>query len=183
MFKQILYFFIIISLSFASFFYIRAKANEVVSDIQKTSLQKNYFNVKKILKTAHITTPSKTDKIISPLKITGSVSGHWFFEGEIVGKILDENRKVLGQGPLSALDDWMTSDNVFFEGIIPFDKSSTKKGFVVIEADDPRGMGQIPSFEVGISFDDSSLACVGDECAYMCGEGTTLQGGFCVPQI
>lgn len=52
------------------------------------------------------------------LKFSGIVKGGYFFEGNIVINILDQNKKVLKTSHGNAITEWMTADPVSFMGSI-----------------------------------------------------------------
>jgi Immunoglobulin-like domain of bacterial spore germination len=180
--KSFLYFLIIISLSFLSFWYIDLKSKEVQKEIDKMSTRSNYFNADKIEKTVDLVNPKKNEIVESPIKINGKVSGRWYFEGVIKAKIVDSAGTVLGQGPLIAEGDWMVEKNVPFNGIIPFINSKSKDGFLIIEAVDPSGLGLIKPYRQPILFKDVVAECEGGDCedVGMCGMGDIAKNGVCV---
>ena len=179
--RQIFYFLVIILVGTLSCWYLTSKAREIASEIEDFALKQSYFDAENISKTTKITSPRSHDVVGSPVRIQGTVTGKWFFEGVIVGRVLDGHKAVLGQGPLSAKGDWMTENNVMFEGVIPFDKSTTEEGFISIEPDNPKGFGNVPSYIIPIKFKDSDISCKGDDCAVMCAPGTIGMNGFCRP--
>jgi len=98
--------------------------------------------------------------ISSPVKVLGYAPGTWYFEANIVIKIIDENGNLLGQGPATAQGNWMKTTLVPFEASIPF-TASGGLGFVVVEADNSVGGSNPPSFRVPVEFANSD---VGVEC-------------------
>lgn len=177
--KQFWFFSVFLLCALSSSWYLVSKAKEIASEIEASTLRQSYFDTHGISKTTKITTPSKHSAVGSPVLIRGTVTGRWFFEGVIVGKVLDQHGTVLGQGPLMAKGDWMTEGDVRFEGIIPFDKSTTEDGFVSIEPDNPKGFGDVPAYSIPIKFKDTDISCKGDECATMCAPGMIGMNGFC----
>lgn len=87
-----------------------------------------------------VTSPGSGDKIASPLSVSGQARGSWFFEASAPVKIVDANGKILGQAPMQAQGDWMTTNMVPFAGNIAFTKPSTATGAVIFENDNPSGM-------------------------------------------
>ncbi len=83
--------------------------------------------------------PKSGDKISSPLSVSGTALGNWYFEATAPVKVLDENGRVIGQGHIDAQGDWMSTTSVPFIGSITFDASSTKNGTVVFMNDNPSG--------------------------------------------
>ena len=78
--------------------------------------------------------------IQSPLFIKGEARGFWFFEADFPVKILDGDNNLLGISIAIAQEDWMTEEFVPFIAEIEFIKSSTKRGFLVLEKDNPTGL-------------------------------------------
>lgn len=82
---------------------------------------------------------SPNDKLHGVVSYRGTVSGGYFFEGNILINILDSNKKVLKNSNAMATSDWMTSGPVDFEGNIDFTVAYKGKGFLEIQNDDPSG--------------------------------------------
>ncbi len=78
--------------------------------------------------------------ISGEIKISGIVKGAYFFEGNILINILDENKNLLKAGHASAITDWMTSGPVSFEGVIDLGGIPAGKGFVQIHNDNASGL-------------------------------------------
>lgn len=76
----------------------------------------------------------------SPLKITGSARGVWYFEASFPVRIFDSNGKELGVVPAQAKGDWMTTDFVPFEATLIFETPTTETGTLVLEKDNPSGL-------------------------------------------
>ncbi len=76
----------------------------------------------------------------SPLKIAGEARGYWFFEASFPVRLVDEKGRELGRGIAQALSDWMTEDFVPFETTLEFQFSTTKKGTLILEKDNPSGL-------------------------------------------
>lgn len=101
----------------------------------------------------NITSPKILSKIKSPVFISGQAKGTWFFEASFPVKITDIDGNILGQGPVTAKSDWMTEEEVAFEGTIPFQRGSATSGFVVFTPDDPSGLDRYESVKVSVIFD------------------------------
>lgn len=172
---------ILILVALVASWFINVKAKEAISDFEKLGAVKNIFD-KKLEENVVMVSPRKGDVISTPVKIQGSISGRWFFEGTLIGRIVDSDGNVLGQGPLIARGDWMTEENVNFEGIIPFSTSKSKEGHIVIGTDDSGGVGNISSYKTPILFmGDETSFCTGEGCgAVMCSTGSIGSNGVCV---
>ena len=84
--------------------------------------------------------PEKNQVISSPLLIEGKARGTWFFEASFPIKLFDENNFLLGITVAQALGNWMTEDFVQFSATLPLAVSSTKKGVLILEKDNPSGL-------------------------------------------
>jgi hypothetical protein len=89
-----------------------------------------------------IITPRPNDLIKSPVTIEGEARGTWYFEASFPIKIFDANGKQLGMIPAQAQTDWMTTKFVPFKAVLQFETSTTKKGTLVLEKDNPSGLSQ-----------------------------------------
>jgi hypothetical protein len=77
---------------------------------------------------------SKVSGIIS---YRGSIRGGWFFEGNILINVLDEEKNVLLNSNAVATTDWMTEEPVDFEGNIDFSTLPKGDAFIEIHNDNP----------------------------------------------
>jgi hypothetical protein len=87
-----------------------------------------------------IDNPRPNQIIESPLFVKGEARGNWYFEASFPVKLFDDNGFLLGLTIAQAQDDWMTEDFVPFSAILPFAVSSTPKGRLVLEKDNPSGL-------------------------------------------
>src|SRR3989344_9626442 len=87
-----------------------------------------------------VVVPSSNALVSSPLAIAGEARGNWYFEASFPAKILDANGRVLGQMPIQAQGEWMTTDFVPFRASLSFATSTTATGFLVLEKDNPSGL-------------------------------------------
>lgn len=77
-----------------------------------------------------------SDEII----VTGAVKGGYFFEGNILVNILDENKELLRAGNGNAKTDWMTTEPVGFDAVLDFSKLKKGQAFVEIHNDNSSGL-------------------------------------------
>jgi hypothetical protein len=80
--------------------------------------------------------------VSSPLVISGSARGTWFFEGSFPVKVFDESGQELGRGIAQSQGDWMTEDFVPFKATVMFVRPTSSVGSVVLEKDNPSGLPQ-----------------------------------------
>lgn len=152
-----------------------AEASKEIEEINKTRIVilEEVDEKKPLPSGTTVALPRPNTVITSPVKVIGYAPGTWYFEANIVIKIIDENGILLGQGPATAQSDWMTTALVPFEASIPF-VASGGKGFVVIEADNPAGFDNPPSFRVPVEF---AISDVGVECTPGSIAGTCVRTG------
>lgn len=95
-------------------------------------------------------TPNQT--VASPLTITGRAKG-WYFEASFPVKIVDDNGKILAQGPATAQGEWMTADFVDFKITLEFFPNGATQGKVIFQKDNPSGLPQYDeSYEIPVIF-------------------------------
>ncbi|PIP32099.1 hypothetical protein COX24_00030 [bacterium (Candidatus Gribaldobacteria) CG23_combo_of_CG06-09_8_20_14_all_37_87_8] len=87
-----------------------------------------------------LSNPRPNQIIENPLFIKGEARGLWFFEASFPIKLFDENNFLLGITVAQALGNWMTEDFVQFSATLPLAVSSTKKGVLILEKDNPSGL-------------------------------------------
>lgn len=101
-----------------------------------------------------VSSPSANMKVVSPLKVTGTVPTGWMFEGVFPIKLLDSNDKVLaqGQGKEVTAGSWQSGKPVDFTATLVF-KAATGSGTLVLSNDNPSGdPTKAQTFEVPVSF-------------------------------
>ncbi len=72
--------------------------------------------------------------------INGQMKGSYFFEANMVGMLLDANKNVLKQFPITATSDWMTSDPVSFSFKLNLTGIPTGPGYIRLHNDNPSGL-------------------------------------------
>jgi putative hemolysin len=136
-----------------------------------------------------VSKPRPNELVSSPLQIEGEARGYWFFEADFPVKIFNEDGEELGMGIATAQSEWMTEDFVPFKVTLFFENSTTDRGDLVLEKDNPSGLSEnadelrIPvRFQTGISQLPNPAAVYCEE------QGGTLeyrmievgQKGFCI---
>lgn len=89
-----------------------------------------------------VDSPQPNSLIKSPLTVSGSARGNWFFEASFPVRILDAEERELGVVPAQAKSDWMTTDFVNFSAVLDFKTPTTATGTLVFEKDNPSGLPQ-----------------------------------------
>lgn len=82
----------------------------------------------------------KGEEVSGILNVTGSVSGGYFFEGNILVNILDSNKKLLKSGNGNAKGEWMTSGPVGFDAVLDFTKLPKGRAYIEIHNDNASGL-------------------------------------------
>jgi glucose/arabinose dehydrogenase len=83
---------------------------------------------------------SAGSSISSPLEVSGSAPGPWFFEANLPLRLEDSEERVISQGHAIAQGEWMTTGQVNFTGKIEYKIPRDMDGFLVIAKDNPSGL-------------------------------------------
>lgn len=87
-----------------------------------------------------VATPSPNELINSPLQISGSARGNWFFEADAPIKLVDKDYNILAETFIKAHGEWMTTDFVPFSGELIFEKlPEIKEGYLIFEKSNASG--------------------------------------------
>lgn len=89
-----------------------------------------------------ISNPRPTQKISSPLVITGEAVGSWYFEASFPVELFDANNLLLATTIAEAQADWMTEDFVPYQATLTFGTPTTTTGYLVLHKDNPSGEPQ-----------------------------------------
>ena len=92
-----------------------------------------------------VVSPKPNTKITSPVVVTGTARGLWYFEASFPILVVDWDGKIIGQGIAQAQSDWATSSFVAFKAVITFDTSQisgnySNKGSLIFKKDNPSGL-------------------------------------------
>ncbi len=87
-----------------------------------------------------VSSPLPNTKVKSPLQVSGSARGTWYFEASFPVVLLDANGKTLAQAPAQATSDWMTTDFVPFLVTLTWNGATTSTGTLVLKKDNPSGL-------------------------------------------
>lgn len=91
-----------------------------------------------------VDTPLKGAVVSSPLTVTGSARGNWYFEASAPVVLTDWDGKIIAQGHIEAQGDWMTSDFVPFKATLTFTTPAAgdpavNRGTLILKNDNPSG--------------------------------------------
>lgn len=83
--------------------------------------------------------PSPRSEVSGKIVATGVIKGGYFFEGNVIVRVLDATMKEIGAGTdTHATTDWMTAGPITFKTTIDFTSMPKGPGYIKIQADDPR---------------------------------------------
>ena len=82
---------------------------------------------------------SPGSKISGKVVAIGRIQGGYFFEGNIMVKILDANKNLLKTGNGTATSDWMTVKPVAFTATVDVTGIPSGPGYIRLENDNPSG--------------------------------------------
>jgi hypothetical protein len=101
-----------------------------------------------------VTSPIKGATVTSPLTITGSARGNWYFEASFPVELRDASGKVIAQHYAEAQSDWMTTDFVIFKSTLTFPKQPAgSTGTLILRNDNPSGLPENDrSVEIPVKF-------------------------------
>jgi len=83
----------------------------------------------------------ENQEISSPVVVEGEARGSWFFEGQFPVYVMDQDKKIIGNGSAQAKGNWMTEEFVPFIATVDFNSSSVT-GWVILEKNNPSGLSQ-----------------------------------------
>lgn len=90
-----------------------------------------------------IDAPQSGASITSPVSVSGTARGTWFFEGSAPVSIVDWDGKIIGEGYVTAQGDWMTTEFVPFTGTITYTidpNTPYDRGAIIFKKDNPSGL-------------------------------------------
>ncbi len=87
-----------------------------------------------------VSSPTPNTKVKSPLVVSGSARGNWYFEASFPILLLDANGNTLAQTPAHAKGDWMTTDFVPFDATLAWSTTTSATGTLVLRRDNPSGL-------------------------------------------
>jgi hypothetical protein len=87
--------------------------------------------------------PKPEDQVGNPMIVSGMARGYWFFEATAPVVVTNWNGLIIGEGYMTAEDEWMTEEFVPFSGTINYtlpEDSYSKKGIVIFQRSNPSGL-------------------------------------------
>lgn len=83
--------------------------------------------------------PAPGNVVGKEFSVVGKARGSWYFEASFPVEVVDENGKVLFQGPAQAEGDWMTTEFVPFKIDIKVPDTYIGPATIVLKKDNPSG--------------------------------------------
>jgi len=90
-----------------------------------------------------VNTPAANSEASSPITVSGSAPGNWFFEAVAPVSVVNWDGLIIGEGYVTADGDWMTTDNVEFSGTVTYELAADtpyNRGWLILKRDNPSGM-------------------------------------------
>ena len=107
-----------------------------------------------------ISMPRSGDVLTSPLTVSGQARGNWFFEATAPVTITNWDGLIIGEGYITALDEWMTTDFVPFSGTISYTidpNTPYDRGTVIFMKSNPSGLPENDDArEIQVTFSELS---------------------------
>jgi hypothetical protein len=90
-----------------------------------------------------VSSPTSNQKVTSPLTVTGSARGTWYFEASFPVELRNAQNQIIAQVPAQAQGEWMTENYVPFKATLTFPaQPAGSKGTLILRKDNPSGLPQ-----------------------------------------
>ncbi|HEY0010388.1 MAG TPA: Gmad2 immunoglobulin-like domain-containing protein [Candidatus Paceibacterota bacterium] len=87
-----------------------------------------------------VSSPTRDQKVSSPLTVTGQARGTWYFEASFPVELRDTSGRLIAQGPAQAQGEWMTENFVPFRASLTYPaQPAGSKGTLILRKDNPSG--------------------------------------------
>ena len=113
-----------------------ATVRRILNNIQLKE-DSTYTSVNNLIK---VDSPTPKSSISSPLTITGSARGYWYFEADFPIFLLDGKGNKIATAIAQAKGNWMTKDYVPFEATMEFVAPASGGGELKFENSNPSGL-------------------------------------------
>ena len=80
------------------------------------------------------------ERIVSPLTLSGSARGNWYFEASFPILLLDNKGNTITESHATAKADWMTDAFVPFNATLTWASTTATSGVIVLKRDNPSGL-------------------------------------------
>ena len=95
--------------------------------------------------------PAPGAEVTSPLNLTGSTPGTWYFEGSFPIELIAEDGRVLVEHYASADGNWMTEEQVAFQAQLSFEVETPTRATLILREDDPSGQQDVDEAQIGLT--------------------------------
>lgn len=102
------------------------------------------------LELVQLTTPLASSTVTSPIEISGSAPGNWFFEGVFPITLVDADGQELAHTQAQPLGDWMTIELVEFSASLEYTATKTTMAELVFKPDNPSGLPNTTSYSIPV---------------------------------
>jgi hypothetical protein len=100
-----------------------------------------------------VVAPERNALITSPLILTGSARGPWYFEASFPVRLFDAQGNEVAVVPAQAEGEWMTEEFVPFAATLTFVAPTSDTGTLVFQRDNPSGLPENDdSFSLPVRF-------------------------------
>lgn len=82
-----------------------------------------------------VTAPLPNAAVRSPLRVTGTAPGTWYFEAIFDARLIGADGRQIAQAPAQAQSDWMTTDPVPFVAEFAFSVEAPENATIVLTED------------------------------------------------
>ncbi|HBH46825.1 MAG: hypothetical protein A2445_03755 [Candidatus Jacksonbacteria bacterium RIFOXYC2_FULL_44_29] len=131
--------------------------SEVPAEETQTTPPAGTSTAQELADRIRLTTPTADQIVTSPLAITGSARGTWYFEASFPVKLYTSAGQIIAQGIAQAQSDWMTENFVPFKAELSFTAPTAGSGYLVLVKDNPSDMRQYDAaLAVPVKFNNSA---------------------------
>lgn len=107
-------------------------------------------DVETTIELVQLTTPLASSTVTSPIEISGSAPGTWFFEGVFPITLVDADGQELAHTQAQPLGDWMTIELVEFSASLEYTATKTTMAELVFKPDNPSGLPNTTSYSIPV---------------------------------
>lgn len=116
-----------------------AKSTES-KEIEDNKSEKKFVGIPDLIE---IKSPTPGQLVNQPISLSGKARGYWFFEASAPVTVTNWDGLILGEGYITATENWMTEDFVPFTGELSFTpetNSYSATGTLIFRKDNPSGL-------------------------------------------
>lgn len=137
----------------------RSEDNQAEDNTQNEQMQDEETDVQEHGDVRYkITNPEANTVVTSPVKVEGEITGSWYFEGEFMIMLFDDEGNTIGSANARALHNWMTDELVPFEATLTFDNPTGDSGEIVLIRSNPSGLPENEdSISIPVRFNRDNL--------------------------